>query len=70
MGNKVISLTIYKVWIPFTILGIFTSVLVDKLISQFFDLGFLGQAETYSAVWCVVLGLALMRLEAIMDDAK
>lgn len=70
MGNKVISLTIYKIWVSYTILGILFSVLVDKMIPQFFDLEFLGKTEIYSAVWCIVLGLALMRLEAIKDNAK
>lgn len=70
MTNKKKSSTVYKIWVPFTILGIFLSVLLDQLIHQVMNLDFLGQIEIYSAVWFVVLGLALMRLEAVLKSEK
>lgn len=70
MANRTISSSMYRIWITFTILGIFVSVLLDHLIAQMINIDFLGQVEIYSAVWFVVLGLALMRLETVLKSDK
>lgn len=70
MGNKGISSDIFGVWIPFTFVGTFLSVLVDGLLRKAMGLDFISPVEIFSAVWFIVLGLALIRLEAAIKYDK
>lgn len=70
MGKNGISSNVYGVWILFSIVGTFLSVLLDGLLRKVMGLDFISKVEVFSAVWFVVLGLALIRLEVVIKHNK
>lgn len=70
MGKKGISSNVYGVWILFSIVGTILPIVMDRLLREAMDLNFISQIEIFSAVWFVVLGSALMRLEAAIEANK
>lgn len=70
MGNEGISSDIFGVWIPFTFVGTFLSIFLEGLLRKAIGLDFISQVEIFSAVWFVVLGSALIKLETAIKDGK
>lgn len=65
-----ISSNIYRVWMLFSVFGILLSVMLDQLLRQAMGLDFISQVEIYSAAWFIVLGSALIKLEAVIKKHK
>ncbi|KPP99473.1 MAG: hypothetical protein HLUCCO03_04330 [Marinobacter sp. HL-58] len=64
------SATLFKIWICFTLAGILLSVFLDHIFREAMGLDFLSQIEIFSAVWFVILGLALIRYEKLLSKIR
>lgn len=59
--------SIYGVWVCFSVLGIILSVTAHRVLVDVAGFESVGRVEVYSAVWVVILGLAIKRVQNIFS---
>lgn len=67
MGKYRLTKSFYEVWVCFSVIGIILSVTAHRVLVDVIGFESVGRVEVYSAVWVIILGLAIKRVQKMFS---
>ncbi len=62
MSSYVFSSKLYKIWFVYAVIGTVISTAAERVITEALFKDLLSATEIYSAVWFIILGLAIRKV--------